>query len=141
MKYLIIFLFAPILAFGQIGITQRLFDGVANDTIASITVADSVFVRWTTSGPWNQLTQTQNDTAYVTVYDKVTESDIIFILAAEDYWTYSSSLQFQIRATGTDTINSRWIHTSGLRGAFTLVIRPDTSGTNTDYGNSYLMGD
>ena len=142
MKRLIFLLvFLPALLFAQAGVTRQLFKATTNDTIASITVADSVYMRITSNGPWKQLTQVVNDTAYVTVYNKTTESDVIFMLSSEDFWTYANSVQFKIQATGTDTITSDWIGTSGLRGACTLVIRPDTSGTNTDYGLSYLMGD
>jgi hypothetical protein len=137
-KYLMLLLL-PIVGFSQVGLNTGLFTNVANDTIASISVPDSVYVRLP-GGPWKLLTSAQNDTAWVTVDDKSAENTIVFTLANESYWTYAPSLRFQIRATGTDTITSRTISTAGLNGAFTLFIVPDTSGTNTDYSKSYITG-
>jgi len=139
MKYLMLLLFIPVLAFGQVGLNTGLFTGIANDTVASITCDDSVYVQ-IPGGPWKLLTSAQNDTAYVTAYDKTQENTLVFTLANESYWTYAPSLKFEIRATGTDTITSRTISTAGLNGSFTLFIVPDTSGTNTDYSKSYITG-
>ena len=139
MKYFMLFLLLPVIAFSQVGLNTGIFESVANDTIASITVPDSVYVR-IPSGPWKLLTSSMNDTAWVTVDDKLAETTLVFSLANESYWTYAPSLQFQIRATGTDTITSRTISTAGLDGALTLFIKPDTSGTNTDYSKSWITG-
>jgi len=116
MKYIMLLLFVPVLLFGQIGVTHKLFDGVANDTIASISVPDSVYVRFV-DGPWKLLTSAHNDTAWVTVDDKEAENTMVFTLANESYWAYSPSIQIQIRATGTDTITSRPM---GLAGGYDL---------------------
>jgi hypothetical protein len=136
---ILFFLLLPVLLFGQIGFTQNLFTGVTNDTIASIAVPDSVYVQFE-DGPWLLLTSSVDDTAYVTITDKLNETTKIFDLANETYWTYVNSMRFKIQATATDTITTRYIGTSGLNGSITLFLRPDTSGTNTDYSKSTLVG-
>jgi len=139
MKLLIVLLFLPVLVFGQIGITAYPFKTVANDSIATITQNDSVYIQLN-DGPWLLLTSTIDDTAYVTVTDKVGEVTKVFDLANETFWTYTPSLRFRIIATGTDTITSPYVGTGGLNGSLTLFLRPDTSGTNTRYDNSTLEG-
>jgi len=137
MKQLIILLLlVPVFVFGQIGFIKTPF--AVADTIGSIAVDDSVYMRFG-DGPWQLLTECQNDTAFVTVDDKLAEATQVFMIARESFYTYGP-LQFEIRATGTDTITSGKIQTLGNQGAFTLFIRPDTVGTNTFYGNSTIEG-
>jgi len=138
MRYLILLLFIPVLAFGQVGITATSIFAAA-DTIGSITVPDSVEMK-IGDGPWKLLTDCVNDTAYVTVDDKVGEVTQQFRLAGESWWTYGNSLKFRVFATGVDTVTSKNIGIGGLQGALTLFLRPDTSGTNTTYQKSTLEG-
>ena len=138
MKRLIfLLLLIPVLCF-----SQNYRDGTVfalTDTIGSITQDDSVYVRFY-NGPWKLLTSSVNDTAMITRDDKVAEGTVIFNLAAETWWTYSSQMSIQIRTTGVDTITSYPVLTSGLEGSVTLFIVADTVGTNTFYGGSWIEG-
>lgn len=136
MRLLFLLLFIPGIVFSQIGINQTPF--AVADTIGSIAVDDSVYMRFG-DGPWQLLTECQNDTAFVTVDDKLAETTQVFMIARESFYTYGP-LQFEIRATGTDTITSGKVQTMGLNGALTLFLRPDTVGTNTFYGTSTIEG-
>lgn len=135
-KKLILLLFIPLVLQGQ-GIKQYLFN--AADTVGSITTPDSVYIQFYDS-EWELLTSCTADTAMITGDDKVGEVTKVFILAREDYWTQSGSMRFQIRNTGVDTITSSYVFQSGMKGAFTLFMRPDTVGTNTFYGGSFIEG-
>ena len=136
---ILFFLLIPAFLLAQVGVTEtNLFSSA--DTVGSITTADSVEVRLG-DGPWKLLTQSINDTAYVTVDDKIGEVTKVFILADEDYWTYTNNIKFRVINTGVDTITSNSVQIGGLRGAVTLFIRPDITGTNTKYHKSSLEGD
>jgi len=134
-KLIILLLLFPVIGFSQ-SISQTIF--ATTDTIGSIAIPDTVEMR-IGDGPWKILTSCINDTAYVTVDDKLAETTQVFMLARESYWT-AGPLQFRIYATGTDTITSKFTPTLGFQGALTLFIRPDTVGTNTLYGTSTLEG-
>ena len=136
-KKLIFLLFVPAILWGQ-SMRETLF--AAADTIGSITTADSVYIQFYDS-PWYLLTSCTDDTAMVTALDKVGEVTKVFMLAREDFWTYAGKIRFQIRDTGVDTITSDYVYTNNLSGAFTLFIKPDTVGTNTFYGGSFIEGD
>ena len=136
-RILFLLLFLPLFVYGQAGIVQTLF--VATDTVGTITAPDTVEVKLG-DGPWKILSESVNDTAYVTVDDKVGEVVQVFNLAAEDWWTYANNLQVRVYSTGTDTITSKNVGIGGLRGAITLFLRPDTSGTNTTYTKSTVEG-
>jgi len=136
MKILIFLLLLPVLCFSQTLYQGGIF--AAADTIGSITVPDSIEMQFY-DGPWKLLTKCVNDTSYVTVDDKVGEVTKIYYLAGESYWTYSNSFRFRIYATGVDTITSNYVFHSG-DGAYTLFIKPDTVGTNTLYGKSWIEG-
>lgn len=142
MAKIIMFLFVPIFLFAQnTPIRELIFENVTNDTISSATSADSIYIQFgNAGGTWQQLTESLNDTAYVTNDDKDAGTVVQFTLSGESYWTYAPQVRFEIRSTGTDTITSRWINVSYLNGACLLTITPDTSGTTTDYGNSVLEG-
>lgn len=138
MRYLILFLVLPILAFGQSGLYKsNLFS--ATDTVGTIAAADSVEMRFHT-GPWKLLTEAVNSSAMITVANKVAEATVIFRLAGEDYWTYTGNMQFRVFSTGTDTITSNVVHCPNLSGAFTLFMVADTVGTNTYYDQSWISG-
>lgn len=140
MKYLyvlLVLLFASSL-YSQVGITQTL-GFTSSDTIGVTTTPDSVEMR-IGDGVWKLLTQSVDDTAYVTSDDKAAGTTKTFILANEDYWTAGNSLQFRIYNTTVDTITSNRIGVSGLQGALTLFIRPVVSGSNTVYTKSTLEG-
>jgi len=140
-KKLLFLLIIPAFLFAQNPINRKLFTNVDNDTIASITSEDSVYIQFTRDdASWQLLTSSLNDTAFVTADDKAAENVVQFSLASESYWTFASMMRFQIRSTGTDTITSRWISTASLNGALLLNIVPDTVGTNTDYDDSFLEG-
>jgi hypothetical protein len=134
-KLIVLLLLFPVIAFSQ-SISQTIF--AVADTIGSITIPDTVEMR-IGDGPCKILTSAINDTAYVTVDDKIAETTQVFMIARESYYT-AGPLQFRIYATGTDTITSKVTPTLGFQGAFTLFIRPDTVGTNTLYGTSTLEG-
>lgn len=135
-KLIFILLCLPAFVFGQ-SMKETLF--TATDTVGVITTPDSVYIQFYDS-PWYLLTSCTDDTAFITADDKVGEETKVFMLARESYWTQSSSMRFQIRNTGVDTITSAYIFTSELQGAFTLFIKPDTVGTNTLYGGSFIEG-
>ena len=138
MRKILLFILFPLFVYGQAGFRETPF--AAADTIGSITIPDSVYMQLN-DGPWKLLTSAINDTAYVTVDDKVAETTQVFMLARESYWTGASSLRFQIRATGTDTITSSYVRLpSNANGAVTLFLRPDTVGNDTYYGTSTVEG-
>ena len=134
---ILLFLIVPMFAFAQVGINTTLFS--STDTIGTISTADSVQVQFN-DGPWKLLTESVNDTAYVTTDDKVGEVTKIFVLADESYWTYTTSIKFRVINTGQDTAVSNAVNVGQLRGALTLFIRPDTVGTTTYYNKSTLEG-
>ncbi len=143
MRLLFLFLFLPLLAFGQVGIDRACFPTTA-DTVDNYTSNDTVDVRLGTSGgwgPWNALTKSVNDTAYITVDDKLAETVVLFNVSSETWWTYAMSMEVRIRAAG-DTTGSRPIGISNLRGAVTIAIKPDTllADTEVDYNKSRVVG-
>jgi len=146
MRYTVVFLllFASFV-FGQNtgnkNIEVLIFTGVSGDTIASLTSSDSVECQlYSSSAPWKLLTQSVNDTALITADDKSAEQMVQFVLAKETWWTQTPMVRFRIYSTGVDTCTSNWIPVPSLNGALTLHIKPDTSGTNVDYGGSVLSG-
>jgi hypothetical protein len=136
-KLLFLLILAPVLCFSQSYYKQPIF--FSADTIGSITSSDTVEVRFH-NGPWKLLTSSVNDTALITGDDKIAEGTVIFNMASETWWTYTSQMQIRIYSTGVDTVTSYPVLTSGLNGAVTLFIIPDTSGTNTRYYNSFIEG-
>lgn len=147
MRKAIIFLllFCASFVYGQnVGnryIKERIFNGVSGDTIASLTSSDSVYCQFSSSSaPWKLLTSSVSDTALITADDKSAENTVVFNLANETWWSHTDLLRFKVQSTGTDTCTSNWIDVEYLNGALTLFIVADTSGTNVDYGNSYMTG-
>lgn len=120
----------------------RIFAGVADDTIGSITTSDSVYMQYDAAGQWKLLTSviSDGDTAMVTGDDKVAENTLHFMLSRESYWTHAPVVRFQVRSTNQDTCTSNWVGIGRIDGAVTLHIRADTVGTYTDYGASTLSG-
>ena len=138
MKKILFILLIPLFVYGQAYFRVTPF--AAADTIGSLTTEDSIQVQFGNS-PWQLLTQSLNDTAFVTANDKSAETELVFDLANETFWTFTSNMRFRIVSTGTDTITSDWIRVpTSANGAVTLFIRPDTVGTNTFYGTSYVEG-
>jgi hypothetical protein len=138
MKKLILFLLFPLFLYGQVGFEYSPF--AAADTIGSLTSQDSIECRFGNS-PWQLLTQSLNDTAFVTENDKSGEVELVFDLANESYWTYTTNFQLRIVAFGTDTMtSSRMRFPTNSNGAVTLYLKPDTLGTNTFYGKSTVQG-
>ena len=136
---ILLFLLIPIFVFGQAPFRVQPF--AAADTIGSITSQDSIQALFGGGADWQLLTESLHDTAYVTANDKSSELELVFDLANESFWTYASKIRFRIVAFGTDTITSSWVHLpTSANGAATLHIKPDTVGTNTFYGNSYIEG-
>ena len=150
MKTVILFLcLIPVIVFGQqYQIDQAIFYNYASlsmstgDTVASISVPDSVYIQMDENGPWKLLTQTISDTAMVTVDDKLAETPVNFNLAAESYWSHARRVRFRILATGVDTATSFWVDTGYLLGSLVLDVVPDTvAGTTiTHYSKSRLHG-
>jgi hypothetical protein len=137
-KKLILLLFLPAIIYGQ-SLKEYLFS--AADTIGSVSTPDSVYMQFYDSG-WELLTQCTADTSFITADDKAAEVTKIFMLAREDFWTYSGMLRFQVRNTGVDTITSSYVSIPATNnGALTLFMKPDTVGTNTFYGGSFIEGD
>ena len=141
-KLFILFLLLPVFCFGQWKYKAALFPSTY-DTMSSITTKDTIEVRLGVDGlwgPWKQLTECNNDTADITGLDKRTETVKVYELADESWWTFTPYMQCRIRShAGSDTISGT--HGIGqLEGAVTLFIYPDTSGTNTDYGGSIIVG-
>lgn len=142
-KLLFLLLLLPALCMGQWKYKHALFPATY-DTISSITTKDTIEVRFgidAIRGPWKQLTECNNDTADITAKDKTTETVKVYELANESWWTFAPLLEVRIRShAGSDTITGT--HSIGqLEGAVTLFIYPDTSGTNTDYGGSIIVGE
>ena len=146
MKYLIlVLLFLPILVFGQAPFSKSAFPTTA-DTIANYTSNDTVDVRLRASGgaigPWNALTESVNDTAYITVDDKLAETTVVFNVSAETWWTHCEALEVRIRGAG-DTTGSNFISIGDIaNGAVTIWIVPDTllADTEVDYVKSRVTG-
>lgn len=120
----------------------RIFAGVVDDTIGSITTSDSIYLQYDAAGQWKLLTSviSDGDTAMVTGDDKVAENTLHFMVSREAFWTHSPMVRFEIRSTNQDTCSSSWISIGRMDGAVTLHIRADTVGTYTDYGASTLSG-
>jgi hypothetical protein len=120
----------------------RIFAGVTDDTIGSITTPDSVYIQYDAAGEWKLLTEviSDGDTAMVTADDKVAENTLHFMLSRESYWTHSSMLRVEFRNTTQDTCTSNWIPIGKLVGAVTLHVRADTVSARVDYGGSTLSG-
>lgn len=137
---LLLFVFASVCNAQKYYHNIRIFEDVTADTIASITSSDSVEIQFDPAGVWTLLTESVNDTALITGDDKIAEQTVIFRLAGEDYWTHTPAIRFRIYSTGVDTITSNWIRTGDLDGACSLHAKPDTSGTDTDYGNTLFTG-
>ena len=129
---------------------QLIFEGVADDTIGTITTPDSIYIQfYDSNSEWKLLTEviSDGDTAMVTANDKVAENTLHFMLARESYWTHTPQLRFEFRNTGQDTCTSKWCIVGGYEGAFTLIVRPDTVivppdtvSSRVDYGNTILSG-
>jgi len=140
MRYIIVLLlFLPVLLFSQVGVMKAPF--AVTDTIASVTTPDSVQVKLG-DGPWKTLTESVNDTAWITADDKGAKTTVVFNLAAESWWTYSNSMTIRVFNTTVDTATSARVGIGALRGAITLFMRPDTTvGTgNTVYTKSTVEG-
>jgi len=121
----------------------RIFAGVTDDTIGTITAPDSVYLQfYDSSSEWKLLTSviSDGDTAMVTADDKVAENTLHFMLARESFWTESPQVRFEFRNTGQDTCTSRWLQIGKYDGAFTLIVKADTVSSRVDYGNSILTG-
>ena len=114
------------------------------DTIPSITTPDSVEIQMGYGGPWKLLSSVITDTAIVTKDDKDAETAVVFNLGNESYWGNVGNVRFRIfnsnKTAGIDTITSYWMNILDLRGSLTLIIEPDTIGTNTHYNKSILRG-
>ena len=123
-------------------VNTRIFAGISGDTVASITTADSVYIRYDAAGEWKLLTSvvSDGDTAMVTANDKIAENTLHFMVSREDFWTHSPMMQVKILNTGVDTCMSNWVAIGKINGACTLHIRADTIGTNVDYGASTMSG-
>ena len=117
-------------------------DGIfsAADTIGSITSADSVYAQMGKGGQWKLLTSSLNDTAMITADDKAAEQYVTFTLSSESWWSIVRDIRFRILSTGVDTMTSDWVDIGKYNGAFILIVKPDTVGTNTFYGESELYG-
>lgn len=140
---IVLFLFLPFLVFGQFN--ELAFPATA-DTIANYTSNDTVDVRLRASGgaigPWNALTESLNDTAYITVDDKLAETTVVFNVSAETWWTQCEAMEVRIRGAG-DTTGSNIIYIDDdANGAITIWIIPDTllADTETDYSKSRVTG-
>lgn len=123
--------------------STRIFAGVSDDTIGSITTPDSVYAQiFDSSTEWQLLSQVMadGDTAMITSDDKIAENSVLFLLANESWWTQTPQIRFQIRNTGQDTCTSNWIPIGKLVGAITLNVKADTVGTYVDYNASVLSG-
>ena len=141
-KIIILFLLLPVFCFGQWRYKAALFPS-SYDTVSSINTKDTIEVRFIADaliGPWKQLSECNADTADITPKDKWTETTKVYELADEAWWTFTPYIEVRIRShAGSDTISG--VHGIGqLDGAVTLFIYPDTSGTNTDYGGSIIVG-
>ncbi len=146
MKELIyLFLFLPIFVYGQKFTLDEFLFPADIDTLADYAAPDTVQLRGAMSGgaisPWKTLTQTLNDTAYITVDDKIDETTVVFNVASESWWTWFSRVQVRIMGA-PDTLFSNWIPVGGMEGAITIFIIPDTllADTETDYGASKIGG-
>jgi hypothetical protein len=145
-KFIILFLLLFIsLSYAQTKprIQALIFEGVTDDTIGTITTADSVYIQfYDSSSEWKLLTSviSDGDTAMVTADDKVGENTLHFMLARESFWTQSPQMRFEFRNTGQDTCTSKWLNTAMYDGAFTLIVRADTVSSRVDYGNTILSG-
>ena len=128
---------------GLLKLQERIFSGVADDTIGTILTADSVYMQFYPNSTWKLLTSviSDGDTAMVTANDKTAENTLQFMLARETFWTQSPMIRFEIRNTTQDTITSNWVNVGKYHGAMTLhVVCDTTSATRVDYGNSLLTG-
>ena len=124
-------------------IKTRIFAGVSDDTVGSITTPDSVYIQfYNSSTEWQLLTSviSDGDTAMVTADDKIAENSLIFMLSRESFWTHSPQVRFQFRNTGQDTCTSNWIGVGRIDGACSLNVQADTVGTYVDYGGTVLSG-
>ena len=143
MRYLILFLFLPVLLIAQNPHTYPLFPTTA-DTITDYTSNDTVAVRlgmqvsgtqyWSS---WNDLTKTVNDTAFITVDDKINETTVVFNVSSETWWTQTEYMQVRITGAG-DVTGSVAIPLARSEGAVTIFIVPDTllADTEVDYNKS-----
>ena len=144
-KYIFLFLLFPMLVFGQKFTLDKLLFPAAIDTISDYAAQDTVQLRGAMAGgaisPWKTLTQTLNDTAFITVDDKLAETTVVFNVSSESWWTWFSRVQIRIVGQA-ETLNGNWIPVGGLEGAITIFIIPDTllADTETDYGASKIGG-
>jgi len=144
MRYLLfLLLLIPALTFGQFHLAA--FPATA-DTITDYTSNDTVDVRLRSGGgvvgPWNALTKSVNDTAYITVDDKLAETTVVFNVSAETWWTHCESMEIRIRGAGDTTGSHRIYIPDDANGAVTIWIVPDTllADTEVDYSNSIVTG-
>ena len=123
-------------------VQERIFSGVADDTIGTILTPDSVYIQFYPNSTWKLLTSviSDGDTAMVTADDKVAENTLQFMLARETFWTQSPMIRFEIRNTTQDTITSNWVNVGKYHGAMTLHVVCDTTASRVDYGGSLLTG-
>ena len=140
---ILLFLFIPVFCFGQLWFQQTLFPATY-DTMSSATTKDTIEARITIggqAGPWKQLAECHSDTADITATDKKNEVNKIYELADEAWWTWGHILEIRIRShAGSDTITSDPITIAQRKGAISVIIVPDTSGSKTDYGGSTIGG-
>lgn len=144
-RYMFLFLLLPMLVFGQKFELDKFLFPTTLDTIPNYTAQDTVQLRGAMAGgaisPWKTLTQTLNDTAFITIDDKTDETIVVFNVSSESWWTWFSRVQIQI-VGDTETLTGSWIPVGGLEGAITIFIIPDTllADTHTDYGASKIGG-
>ena len=142
MKKLLLLLLVPIFVVGQAKMISLnggyvTLYGTANDTISNITKQDTLSWRkWIDgqSGSWHDVT---GGDAYITAAEKTGETNQEYTMADEDYWTSCQWIEFAINSGDTasvgDILSGQGIVASHLKGAITVIVCPDTSGTNTTY--------
>jgi hypothetical protein len=148
MKALIVLLLlVPVLSFGQLfkSHTSQILFAAGADTVAEHDSQDTVAVRIGTTAGWgpyiNLAKEINSDGIYISAAEKSAETNNVYNLAAETWWTYAEKIQVRITSPSV-VVTSKVCDISGLEGAVTLFIDVDTVTTNTytDYGASLLIG-
>ena len=126
---------------------QLVFKSTDVDTIPEHDSQDTVAVRFSSSGgaisPFINLTKEINsDGIYITAAEKSAETDNVYPLAQESFWTRANAIEIRITSPSA-AITSSPIWIGHLEGSITLFLDVDTvtTDTYTDYGGSRIVGD
>jgi hypothetical protein len=135
MRKLLLFVFLPVLIFGQARTLELSLWGGAGDTIGNYTKADTLQYRKTvgTPGPWNDITIGDG---YITVAEKLAETTQEYDLSEDAKWSWMSECEFRLQSGNGGVSTTAKVYGMGrYYGAFTAMLMPDTVlvGTCTKY--------